>query len=210
MDYGYLAVFFILLLCGMGVPIPEDVTLVAGGVLAGVGAANVHLMVVVSYLGVMLGDSAMFCLGHFFNDSLRKSRWFRKILSPQRMMRIDYLYARYDNRVLFMARFMPGLRAPAFVMAGMNQRIPFWRFLLIDGAAALVSVPIWVYIGEYGAEKHEWLLSVIRDFKWLLAGIAVVVVVVWWLYRRRKKQRLHSLRASRARRACNNQGQSKP
>lgn len=41
-DYGYLAVFVMLLLCGFGLPIPEDITLVAGGIIAGLGYADVH------------------------------------------------------------------------------------------------------------------------------------------------------------------------
>ena len=36
-QYGYAAVFFVLVACGFGVPIPEDVTLVAGGVISGLG-----------------------------------------------------------------------------------------------------------------------------------------------------------------------------
>ena len=203
MDYGYAAVFSILLLCGMGVPIPEDVTLVAGGVLAGLGAANVHIMVLVSYLGVMAGDSIMFGLGYFFNDRLRQSRWFAKILSPPRMVKIDSLYGRYNNRVLFMARFMPGLRAPVFVMAGMNPHISFWRFLVMDGLAALISVPVWVYIGDYGAENHDWLLKIIHEFKWAIFSLIAVAIIYWWFYRRGKQQRLKKLLAERANRACN-------
>ena len=34
-DYGYWAVLFVLIICGFGVPIPEDITLVSGGVIAG-------------------------------------------------------------------------------------------------------------------------------------------------------------------------------
>jgi membrane protein DedA with SNARE-associated domain len=40
-EYGYLAVFVMLLICGFGVPVPEDVTLVTGGVIAGLGHADV-------------------------------------------------------------------------------------------------------------------------------------------------------------------------
>ncbi|HSC81531.1 MAG TPA: DedA family protein, partial [Chitinolyticbacter sp.] len=43
-DYGYLAVFLVLLICGFGVPIPEDITLVAGGIISGLGYAHVHTM----------------------------------------------------------------------------------------------------------------------------------------------------------------------
>ena len=45
--YGYAAVFFVLVICGFGVPIPEDLTLVTGGVISGLGHTNSHWMIVV-------------------------------------------------------------------------------------------------------------------------------------------------------------------
>ena len=52
-DYGYLAVLFVLIICGFGVPIPEDITLVSGGIIAGMypEQVNVHTMLVVSMFG---------------------------------------------------------------------------------------------------------------------------------------------------------------
>ena len=41
-SYGYWAVFLVLIACGFGVPIPEDITLVSGGVISGLGYTNVH------------------------------------------------------------------------------------------------------------------------------------------------------------------------
>ena len=54
-DYGYVAVFVMLLLCGFGLPIPEDITLVAGGIIAGLGYADVHTMFAVCMAGVLIG-----------------------------------------------------------------------------------------------------------------------------------------------------------
>ncbi|MDD2343798.1 MAG: DedA family protein, partial [Tolumonas sp.] len=59
-DYGYVAVFVMLLLCGFGLPIPEDITLVAGGIIAGLGYADVHTMFAVCMAGVLIGDGTMF------------------------------------------------------------------------------------------------------------------------------------------------------
>ena len=56
-DYGYWAVLFVLIICGFGVPIPEDITLVSGGVIAGLypESVNSHLMLVaVSYTHLTL------------------------------------------------------------------------------------------------------------------------------------------------------------
>ena len=63
-QYGYAAVFVVLIACGFGVPIPEDITLIAGGVISGLGHSNVHIMVIVGMTGVLTGDGLMFMLKH--------------------------------------------------------------------------------------------------------------------------------------------------
>ena len=62
-QFGYFAVFWVLVLCGFGIPIPEDVTLVAGGVISGLGYTNVHIVFAVGMAGVLVGDGLMFLLG---------------------------------------------------------------------------------------------------------------------------------------------------
>ena len=66
-DYGYWAVLFVLIICGFGVPIPEDITLVSGGVIAGLypESVNSHLMLLVSMLGVR-ADSGRHYLGFWW------------------------------------------------------------------------------------------------------------------------------------------------
>ena len=143
-DYGYFSVFFILLICGFGVPIPEDITLVAGGIIAGLGFADVHIMVAVSLLGVLIGDGTMFTLGRVFGERILRFRPIRRILPPRRFAQVQEKFAKYGNWVLFVARFLPGLRSPIYVTAGMSRQVCYCRFLIMDGMAALISVPVWV------------------------------------------------------------------
>ena len=53
--------FFVLVICGFGVPIPEDLTLVTGGVISGLGYTNSHIMFLVGMLGVLAGDGFYVC-----------------------------------------------------------------------------------------------------------------------------------------------------
>jgi len=80
-EYGYLAVFVMLLICGFGVPVPEDVTLVTGGVIAGLGHADVNTMFAVGMAGVMVGDGLMFTLGRLYGERISKLPGFPKMLS---------------------------------------------------------------------------------------------------------------------------------
>jgi membrane protein DedA with SNARE-associated domain len=153
--YGYWAVFFVLLLCGFGLPIPEDITLVAGGIIAGMGFADVNFMVLVGMVGVLAGDGSMFMLGHKLGRKVLRLRPVARILTPVRFRAVQMKFSRYGYWVLFVARFLPGLRSPIFITAGMTRRVPFWRFLLLDGLAALLSVPLWVYMGYWGAANRS-------------------------------------------------------
>ena len=200
---GYLAVFLVLLLCGFGVPIPEDISLVAGGIIAGLGYADVRVMCLVGLAGVLVGDAFMFWVGHHFGARALRLRWVAHLLTPRRYARVQAKFDRYGNRLMFIARFLPGMRTAVFLSAGMTHRVSFLRFLAFDGLAALISVPFWVWLGYLGAEKREWLLDAVqRSHGALIAAMALLVVAVGWLIWRRSRRRVLRLRLHRARRAA--------
>jgi membrane protein DedA with SNARE-associated domain len=187
---GYVAVFIALMICGAGLPLPEDVTLVAGGVIAGLGYANVHAMFALTMFGVLLGDTAIFLLGHHYGARMMRWRLVARVLTPARYAMVQEKFDRYGNRVLFFARFLPGMRTTIYVTAGATHRVSTLRFILIDTLAALISVPFWVYLGYLGANNHEWLVKWMQrgqNSLWLLVGLVLLVLLVlWWRQRRRR------------------------
>lgn len=189
-DYGYIAVFGILILCGFGLPVPEDITLVSGGVISGLDLANPHTMCVVGLAGVLIGDSTMFLAGRIFGYRIQRIRTFRKILSPRRFSHIQRQFKKYGLSLLFVARFLPGLRSPIFLVAGMSRRISYITFILMDGIAALISVPVWVYLGYFFADNLDLLMEYVKDVQsmiYLILGLILLVVVIIYL-----KKRFHS------------------
>ena len=187
-EYGYIAVFVMLLICGFGVPIPEDVTLVTGGVIAGLGFANEHNMVAVGLAGVMVGDGLIFIGGRLFGDKITRVKFFQRFLTPERYAAVQEKFSRYGRWVMFVARFLPGLRTPVFLTAGMSKRVSFPTWFFMDGFAALISVPVWVYLGFYGAKNIDWLFDVVRRGQHVLLGLlllgAIVGAVYWWRARK--------------------------
>jgi len=189
-ENGYVAVWIALMICGAGLPLPEDVTLVAGGVIAGLGYANVHVMFALCMVGVLMGDAAMFLLGHHYGARMLKWRWVARVLTPERYQVIQHKFSRYGNRVLFVARFLPGMRTTIYVTAGTTRQVSLLRFLLIDTAAALISVPVWVYLGYFGADNHVWLMTWMhrgQNSMWMLLSLVLLCLVwLWWRYRRQR------------------------
>ncbi len=190
-DYGYFAVFFVLIICGFGVPIPEDITLVSGGVIAGLypNEVNVHIMLIVSMLGVLIGDSTMYWLGRIYGVKILRTRLIKKIVTLKRLKMVKEKFAKYGNRVLFVARFLPGLRAPIYMISGITRRVSFIRFLLIDFFAAIISVPIWVYLGDFGASNLDWLHQQIKKGQFAIYILLLLLALfLFWKWKRSKKK----------------------
>ena len=66
---AYATVFSILVACGLGIPLPEDISLILGGFLAHKGAANLPMMMVVGFAGILAGDSLIFLAGRRLSEA---------------------------------------------------------------------------------------------------------------------------------------------
>ena len=188
--------FCVLLICGLGVPIPEDILLIAAGALGQSQGRSWFEVSALMYVGVLCGDSITFFAGRHVGGWVLTSRWFQKILSPQKQAKVVDFFEKNGPMGLFIGRFLPGLRAPIFFTAG-SMKVPFLKFLFFDGMAALISVPVFVWLGHWlwgkfqdDIEQFNRTLSRSQGYA-LWGGIAIVVVsfVVLLLWRRRRKAR---------------------
>src|SRR5438045_637371 len=101
----YLIIFGVLLLCGFGLPVPEDITLIVAGVISYYGLTNVHLMVLIAFFGVMIGDSTIFFLGSKYGNKLTKTGPFSRVLTPDRLAAVKKRFKKRGNKILFADRF---------------------------------------------------------------------------------------------------------
>lgn len=177
--------FGVLILCGLGLPLPEDVVLISAGALGEIeGRSWLHVSGVM-YAGVLIGDSTIFLTGRYLGQRLLTTRWFQRYLSPEKQLRVEARFERFGSMVLFVARFLPGLRAPVFFTAG-SMKVRYLKFLLFDGLAALISVPVFVWLGHWlWANFHDDLTQLERviarsqAYSLLTAlGLCVVVAAV--------------------------------
>jgi len=185
-----LGVFGVLLLCGFGLPLPEDVVLIFTGYACYLGVMPVWVGVGIGLLGVLVGDSTLWWLGHRYGQGVMRFRFFRWLFPPRRLEIIREKYHAYHNRLLFTARFMPGLRAGIFFFAGLS-RIPYGVFIRADGSAALLSVPALVMAAYFLGAEIDRAIQLIRGVEhWVAAGIVglfLAYVIVKEVRRRRER-----------------------
>jgi membrane protein DedA with SNARE-associated domain len=172
---SYWVIMAVLLACGFGLPLPEDITLVTAGILASRGIIDFNYTVALCMTGVLLGDFIIFYLGGHFGTRLRTTKFFKLVLPASRDEAVKAIFEKYGDKVIFMARFMPGLRTPLFFASG-TYHVPVWKFFLLDGSAALISVPTWIYIGYLFGANLETLENVIRHAQFgMYVGLACIV-----------------------------------
>ncbi len=185
--YSYFVILGVLLACGFGLPLPEDITLVTAGILASRNIIDFNMTVLLCMFGVLLGDGIIFFLGSHYGTKLRGTKFFGVILPEKRDAAVKSIVQKYGDKVIFMARFMPGLRTPLFFATG-SYHVPFWKFLLLDGFAALISVPLWVYVGFLFGSNLEHLEIVIkRAQKGIYASLAAILILFVTVYFVRKR-----------------------
>lgn len=184
---AYATVFLILLACGLGVPLPEDISLILGGFLAHKGAASLPIMMVVGFVGILAGDSLIFYFGRRLGRKVgtKPTGFFARIITPEKRAKVEGLFAIHGQKIVMIARFMPGVRAVTYFTAG-SVGMPYWRFIFWDGLAALLSAPVFVFLGYYFGSELDKLIGVLKESQYIVFGTLAVLGLGFYLWRRQK------------------------
>jgi membrane protein DedA with SNARE-associated domain len=188
---AYATVFGILVACGLGVPLPEDISLILGGFLAHKGAASLPVMMVVGFAGILVGDSLIFFAGRRLGARLGRNPnaggFFARIVTPEKRAKVEGLFTKHGQKIVCIARFMPGVRAVTYFTAG-SVGMSYWRFIFWDGLAALLSAPIFIWLGFYFGGELDMLISKFKEGQYVVMGVLAVAGVGYFLWRRARQK----------------------
>jgi membrane protein DedA with SNARE-associated domain len=180
--FTYAGLFVVLMLCGLGLPMPEDVALLAGGFLAHKGITRYPITLVISLLGVIAGDNSLYFIGRGVGSNLLAYFGLKKSESPidDQSNNVDRLRAfmqRHGHLAIFYARFFAGFRALVYLSAG-SLGVPPSRFFLYDLAGAAISVPVVVTLGYVFGQQIELVIHYIGGFQkliWIVIALCAVI-----------------------------------
>lgn len=196
--YPYLGPAIVFVLCGIGLPVPEEIVLLAAGFLCAELPAETSLPIMMVWCGgaILLGDLIPFLGGRVFGVRLLRLRWLRYFVTRQRLASFDRWFRRRGDLVIIIARFLPGLRVVAFFTAG-TMKMAWRRFLLLDGLGIALIVPLLTWLGFRSAGFIRKMAQTVQEVEsgilWGALAVAVLGSLWWWLHRRRQR-RLQMLR----------------
>jgi membrane protein DedA with SNARE-associated domain len=183
--------FLLLVICGLGLPVPEDIVLVSAGYLAYQHSHHFFTVAAVMYVGILVGDSVVYFMGRYVGRRAIAMAPFRYWINAERISRSQKLFKKYGIVVIFVGRFLPGLRAPIFFSSGILH-FSFPRFFVIDALAAFVSAPLFVWIGYWAAKNGaiDYIKSKIGETQaYLLISVVFVALLVIYVMKYRIKNR---------------------
>ena len=187
----YVLLFLLLFLCGVGFPMAEELVLLGGGVLVASAVLRPLPMLLSTFSGTIIGDVLLFLLGRGLATRLTTSVFLTRWLPLHQIAKGRAFFARYGNATVFLARFLPGLRAPTFFLAGTMQ-MPFWRFTAMDVLAGLVFVPLICWLGYLFADHFEVLTYWFQNLQRTIVTVLLLLGLSWWLWRGRGKRGGHA------------------
>jgi len=184
----YAGLFLILFFCGLGLPIPEELTLLTGGFFVHLGIIRIYPALVVGLCGILAGDLTIYAIGKKWGPDLLNHPNLRRIITEKRLERVRQFFCEHGSKTVFVARFISGFRVAAFFAAG-TMGVRLGNFLMLDFLGALILAPLLILVGFYFGESIVWLSAVINRIDFLLtisAALACVVLLGYYLWKRKK------------------------
>lgn len=147
-QFTYAGIFAALRLSGLGVPLPEEVTIVSAGLLSHAGVVRWWLALPVCVAGVLSGDIVLYWVGRAWGLRILDWRPARRVLSPERLAEFE---AAYRRRGMVIVLGVPVSFTLAFLFSSQVwrilddvRRVERWAAL-----AALVAVAVWLGVRQY-------------------------------------------------------------
>ena len=178
----YVGIFILLILGEIGLPFPEDATLILSGFLIAQKVTKPLPTVVVVYCGLLLTDFSLYWVGKKYGRKVIDHKRFRRILSAERLLTLEEKFRKWGIYVVFVGRHFLGIRAQVFLVAGV-MRMSTLKFVLADAASAILTMMLMVGIGFLGGNSLQVLQKDLKRVEHIGILILFTLFTGWMIYK---------------------------
>jgi membrane protein DedA with SNARE-associated domain len=176
---GYLGIALVLVLGGLGLPVPEEAPIIVAAVLSKNDKMYWPFALASCFAGVLLGDFLVYAIAYFYGEKVLSLRLTQKLLTREREAQIKGYFHRHGIKILILGRFAPGFRTAAYLTAGI-LKLPPLRLFLTDLFAASLSTLLMFGLGYVFAHQIQSGFDRVKHWITVIAG---VTLATWLLYR---------------------------
>jgi len=191
-QFGYYALFLVLCLGLIGLPIPNEAVVMTGGALAAAELLEPVPAYIMTWLGICSAMSFNYSIGRLTGS--RMAKWFESKNNIQKFMnKSEYLIHKYGGYAISISMCLPFLRHATPYVLGVN-RLKFTRFAAFAYPSAMVWTMLYFYLGSLFGDNIQHISNLITTYgTWivcLLAAIAIVYFIVKWSNTKNKKSEI--------------------
>ena len=180
--FPYVGIFALLILGGIGLPFPEDATLILSGFLVAHKAITPLPTFFTIYAGLLVSDFFLYLVGKKYGRMVVEHKKFRRIISADRLSKLEEKFKKRDVWVILIGRHFLGLRAQIFLVAGV-LKMPAIKFLTADAATALLTIAFMGGIGYIGGNSVQILKKDLTRIEHIAIVVLMVLVAGWIGYK---------------------------
>jgi membrane protein DedA with SNARE-associated domain len=183
---GYAGIFLLMALESALIPIPSEVTMPVGGLLAAEGQLSFFWVGMVGALANLVGSWAAYALGRGEGRKLLLRYGKYVLIRPHDIEKADRWFEKYGDSTVFFSRLLPVVRTFISLPAGVTK-MPLVRFSVLTFAGCLPWSFALAYTGLKLGENWEKLLPYFEPISYAIAGLLAITIAVWFVRRARKK-----------------------
>src|SRR6476661_7552204 len=144
--YGYGAIFLLVGLESVGVPLPGETALLTAAAFAAQGHLSIVGVILAAAAGGITGDAAGYWIGRKGGVAVVRRYGHLLHIDDAKLERVRRFFQRHGGKTVFLGRFVSLLRILAAVFAGVS-RMPYGRFTLFNVAGGLCWATLFGSLG---------------------------------------------------------------
>ncbi len=181
-QYGYLALFILLLLGIVGVPLPDEWLLLFAGFLVSRGELHPAPTVLAASAGSACGITVSYVIGRTLGLAAVHRYGGRFGLGQDKLARVQQWYERVGKWCLLGGYFVPGVRHLTAILSG-TAKLRWVTFALFAYTGALIWSATFLTVGYWVGDRWRQIAERLRVPHGALAGAVVVAVGAYLLFR---------------------------
>jgi membrane protein DedA with SNARE-associated domain len=180
--FPYVGILTLLILGEIGLPFPEDATLILSGFLIAQKVTKPLPTILIVYGGLLLTDFSLYWVGKKYGRKVVEHKRFRRILSVERLLTLEEKFKKWGIYVVFVGRHFLGIRAQIFLAAGV-MRMSTLKFIIADAASAILTMTLMIGIGFFGGNSIEIVRKDLKRIEHVGILILAILFTGWMIYK---------------------------
>ncbi len=186
-DWGYLGIFFLMVVESSFLPFPSEIVLIPAGYLASKGDMSIFMIMFSALSGSIIGALINYYLALTLGRKILQKYGKYFFIKESALEKMDKFFDKHGAISTFIGRLIPGIRQLISIPAGLS-RMNLVVFLSYTTLGAGIWAFILTMLGYFIGENQELIDTYLKQIT--VAVLFTLVLLGSWYYRVQKRKKV--------------------